>query len=468
MGGWKPVKLDAGIYENVSEIALKGQLAALENAYVNEAGAHTRFPGLSLFQTIPGGGRVFLTEWRGDLVAGTTGGMLSRLNQSGGITDVTGFPIAGGGRIVFDRTPDELVMAAGAEIVRLGSEKTDRLSAEAPPSTHVAYVDGYTLAIEPGSGRFWYSDPGLPRVWNDLSVFTADTQPDPLTAMLVTTQREIVLAGTNSVEIWSTYPSGAQPFIRRRSVADGLFAPYTLVSDKDGVWGVAGGESKPIEFMRFAGGGGKTESRPVQNLLDGIDDWTDAYAVIVNMLGQSWIVLQMPKATNLYGTEGVSLLYDRVTRRWASLYGWDDQRKLPARWPGWSYASVWKRHFVGGENGKIYELKPTTFANDGMTQRMMGRTEHLRYPAGGTIDRVRIELRRGETDPNSPEPTMSLRCNKDNRGFGRAVRKGLGLYGQREFYLDFGNMGHARSFQFEYEITDACPVEITRLLVHEA
>jgi hypothetical protein len=99
--------------------------------------------------------------------------------------------------------------------------------------------------------------------------------------------------------------------------------------------------------------------------------------------------------------QGVTLLHDVRTGRWASLYGWDSVLGMQTRWPGWSYIGLWGRHFVGGE-GLVMELKPGTTKNMGLPMPTLLRTGHL--DAGGNpfrIDDMQMRMKRGQADPNT-------------------------------------------------------------------
>jgi hypothetical protein len=225
---WTPLPIDSKLYLNADETTLGRANAKLENCYQNDVGGFSRFPGLSPWKQLPDRGRVFFSDWRGDLIAGTSKGRLYRIDEAGNAEDVTGLSIPGGGRIIFDKTDDELVMAAGGPLIRFAGEKTELLSEDAPQSTHVGTIDSYVLAPEKNSERFNHSNAGAARTWSALDTFAADSRPDPLTGMLITTFREVILAGPDSIEQWERSSSGDVPFFRRWSVGEGLKSPYAL------------------------------------------------------------------------------------------------------------------------------------------------------------------------------------------------------------------------------------------------
>ena len=114
---WIPVPIDSKHYKNFEETALTKSAAALENGFQNEAGRISRFPGLTVFKNLDDNGKIFLEEWRNDLVAVSSHGSTFRLDEDANTDNVTAVHVQGGGRVIIAETDDELVMAAGAFIL---------------------------------------------------------------------------------------------------------------------------------------------------------------------------------------------------------------------------------------------------------------------------------------------------------------------------------------------------------------
>jgi hypothetical protein len=451
---WLPIPLDAVLNENVDEDVLRGANAVLENGYVNEAKGISRFPGLRLFATLPSPDAIVLEDWRDDLIAITTGGQVFRVSEAGVAEDVTGAAVTGGGRAVTAKTDTELLIAAGGPIISYSGGDTTLLSADAPDSTHVGYISGYVVAIEPNSGRFYHSQPGEYGTWNPLDVFSAEGRPDDLNALLVTPFNELLLFGPQSVEQFEPSPYGTSPFFRRWAVAGGVHAPYTLCSVDNFTWGV----DNHREFVQLVGQTTRPVSGPVQKTIETITDWAGAWASEIAHNGQRFIVIQAPNAVNAYGTAGVTLLYDYRRKRWSHLYGWDQEFDIPACWPGRSVKNIWGRTLIGGD-GVIYELDAATHA----TQRLLWRSQHIERGDAMWINNVRLRVKRGLADSNAAASLVGLRFSRDARGFGRLVNRDLGRAGDRAQHLDFGNMGVGQLLQIEIVVTDDVQVDLAGL-----
>jgi hypothetical protein len=321
-------------------------------------------------------------------------------------------------------------------------------------------VDGYLVAIENFSGRFWYSDPGAYRTWNDLSVFTADAKPDDLNACIVTPYRELLLCGQDSIEQYERLANGKAPFYRRWTTGEGLGYPYTIVADVNGTWGV----NKRKQFVEFRAQVSREQSVNVAMTMQAVDDWTDAWASPALVHGQWFIIVQAPRASNHYGSKGVTFLLDNRTHKWSFLYGWDANAGQPTRWPGWSVADAWGRTFVGIENG-IAEMAGDAYDNLGSPARTMIRSAHVSEFGPSRIDNVRIRLRRGAGPQDGHMPQVGVRMIRDNTKATNWSWRDLGGPGDNNLTLRFGGMGTADTWQMEICCTNSVPFELTEAWV---
>lgn len=465
---WEAIPIETKLFNNVDEKVLPRGTLALENAYINDVGGHSRFPGLTPFAQLPDRGRVFVgAPWRGDLIVGTSTGRIYRVAQDASFKEVTGTNVEGGNRIIFAPAEDRIVMAAGGPIVQFAGDKTSLLSESAPLSSHVGYIDSYIVASEVGSGRFHYCDPGAPDVWQPLSTQAADSKPDDISALIVTPYRELLVTGKDSIEQWERLLQGDVPFFRRWAVGEGVKAPYTVVCADNAAWCV----NRDNEFVRFSGQQAAPESSDIANVLDAVDDWTDAWVGghpdrPLAISGQRFIVLQAPNATNAYGTKGLTLVLDYRQKRWLTLYGWDSKRAVPVRWPGWSHYPIGQEKnqkvLVGGESGMIYVLDPMRFDHAGQVQRVVGRTAHMSEQGEICIDAMRARFKRGVGD-NVTDPIVRFHCNRDNGKWSRWIERSLGKAGDGFFYVYLPAFGNGHSFMFEWECTDACDFQLVKL-----
>ena len=464
MAEWADFPWNERMFLSADEAILSKAVASVENGYQNAAGGHSRYPGLTSFATGLGGTATYVFQKLDNLIAVTDQGRTFRIGQDGSVVDCTGVPVSGGQRVIFDATDDgRVVMAAGGPIIQLQGEKTTILSPNAPNSTHVAFIEGYLIAIETGTGRFNYSDPGAYTTWNPLSVFTADAKADPVVAVVVTPYTELMVAGTEHIEQYELLANGNQPFTRRWSTGQGVRYPYTLLADWTGTYGI----NSRFEFVRFYGQISQDQGSDINQVLQNVDDWTGAWTGEISVSGQKHIMLQAPNASNIYGTKGITLMLDYQIRKWSFLYGWDATLQRPTGFPAQSITRAWGKVYVGVPGG-VALVDGTNYTVLGKPYPFLIRSAHVSKWGPSRIDEVRLRLKRGlgpiGVSP-SALPQISLRVNRDNEGFDQPEFEDLGQPGERTMTIRFGGQGIADTWQFEIAVTDNVPVEITNMQV---
>jgi hypothetical protein len=83
-----------------------------------------------------------------------------------------------------------------------------------PGCSAVDFVDGYVVAVESNSGRFICSALNDSSSYDGLDFATAEARPDPLVTLKVS-QRDVILLGTETSEIWWNAGETGFPFARQ-------------------------------------------------------------------------------------------------------------------------------------------------------------------------------------------------------------------------------------------------------------
>ena len=458
---WTPLPLDRPLFANLTEDAVSGFMTAVENGYQNELGQHTRFPGMEQFTLVDANAkRLYLHDFNNDLIAVSDKGQVYRIDFSGNVSNVTAVPVAGGRRVVFAKTDRDLLMAAGGSIVRLRDRLTEVLSDDAPRASHVGWLDNFTIAVEINSGRFYHSRPGEPDVWDVIDTFSADGSPDNINSMLVTPFRELMLGGAQSTEQFERSASGDVPFYRRWAIGEGIKLPYGMLHADNAMWAI----NSLTEWVRASGQVSSTVSEPIGRLLESIDSWTDAWIggypdKPLHILGQRFMILQAPEASNIYGTKGVTIFYYYRGKKFFQLYGWDSEKGVPRRWRGWSHWTLWDKVFVGGDDGYVYRLTSDTYRNGDELQRWLIRTSHQAIGTAALIKAFRLHIVRG-IGGTTTAPTIRVRCSRDGRAFGPWISRSLGNAGDRARMIEFGGFGIANTFRFEISSSEDCAIDL--------
>lgn len=456
---WIPLPLDKGLFANLDPEAVVAFSTAMENAFVNELGGISRFPGLEVFATLKDNGRVYLGDFEGDLIAATSKGQIYRISSTGNVTACTGAPVTGSGRVIMAPTDKEMLFAAGGPVVRLRQTTSEVLSTSAENAFYVGWIDGFALAPEAGSLFTFYSNAGDVEQWPAGNNLQANSNPDAITTMLINPFREIMLGGGKKFEQWERLTTGNVPFFRRWSIGDGPKVPYVTIFADNTMWTI----NSKSELVKFLGQRSENDGRVIGRLLENIDDWSDAWMggypdQPLHIVGQKFILFQAPNATNEYGTKGVTIVYDYANKKFCTLYGWDNQNSTPTRWPGWSHWPLWGNVFVGGE-GVIYKLTTDTFFNSGTLSRWLVRTAHIAQGNAIQIKNFRLRCKRGIGTPTS-KATIQVRCRRDARAFGPWIKRDLGFAGDNIQFKEFGPFGTAGTFMWEIACSDDAAVNL--------
>lgn len=454
MAEWQAMSWNLQPNQAVDESILLRNLPALENMVLAKDGQHVRFPGDVAFAELPGT-RTYLYEYQGNLIAVTNEGRFYRVDGAGNMADVTGVPLSGPGRPTFSETEDFMIAAQGAAILKLAGATTEVLSPLAPDTTHIAFIDGFIAAPIVNSMNWNHNEAGDYADWNPLDVFSAESSPDAITAMVKTPYNELLFAGPKSVEQWERGSGSATFAFRYATGAAGVRAPYTLVATERGNFAVNG----RLEFAKFTTQGALPASTDIAVQLQKVDDWREAWATEIRIKARTFILLQIPRATNPYGTSGLCFLFDLDTGTWTNLYGWDNALGLPMAYAAWSYAFCFDRHFIGVAGG-IRELKLDSFQTMGGILRCLARTPHMGDWGPSRVEDVKLRFKRGLSPSGTTPKKIGLRCSRDGGAMGRWVWRDFGLYGNRETVIHFGSFGIADTWQFEYQVTDNIDVEL--------
>ena len=341
-------------------------------------------------------------------------------------------------------------------------EQRARLVETAPECSHIGYCQGWLLALEAETNIIRYNDGAAIDEWPDENFFTAESKPDEMTALMVSDRNEILIAGPETIELFEVYASGQRPFYLRSSMGEGLFARDTLCETPGaGLWCV----NSQREFIQLSQVGGRLVSEPVDLLLQGIDDWTGAWAQPLNVIGQRFLLLSAPKATSPYGVEGMTFLYDYRAKRWSTLYAWNDADALQARWPVHSVATTSWGAFAGGEAGAVYQLvaeQPNTLKQrDLFRSAMYPATSIIRGADQIYVNNLRIRVTTPRLGAGQAAPRIEVRARLDGTDW--MEPQAIDVDPDSSQWFEFGSLGMGGALQLEYRTFDGARVEVQRI-----
>ncbi len=129
------------------------------------------------------------------------------------------------------------------------------------------------------------------------------------------------------------------------------------------------------------------------------------------------------------------------------------------------HAPTWNKWFCGSRrDGKIYEISPTVYTDDGDSIRTLRRTSHVDH---GTMTRkfchrLDIKLKRGiGILVGTPYLTVRWRDNGSSVWKNdHQIKVSLGKIGETGLIGHLNRLGNYRTRQYEFILTDAVPLTL--------
>lgn len=457
MGEWRDLPLIAPPHENVDDVQVDQWAATIVDAVpmIVEGKLHLmkRF-GLTPFATLgtdAGVDGLYWSDKQRTVLAVSASRVWKVTDSAGTKVELTGSSaLNASAPVSFASDGTRVVMANGNNMVHTDfSALTTMADTDAPSSvTHVAYLDGYVLANQVGTGRCQFSNINDLLNWTALDFFSAESGPDNVVA-IKEAYREIIALGRETVEFWAN--DGVTPFSRLPGSAQpfGTEAPHSLaLAGKTWMW--------LDHTRRMATMNGRevvNVSTPYDRVLQRYPAVDDAVGYVVSMDGYPLYVLNFPTARE-------TLVYNYASQQWSKWGYWDSQRGIYQRYRGLSYcyARSWNLHLVGDHaNGIIYRADRNVFTDNGNAIRSLLRTGHVTHGSTFTkrSDIVRLHCKRGAGNDSVSDPQIMMRRRVDNKASWSNERwKSLGKVGQHTPYIDWRRNGIAKSAQYEFVHTD--------------
>lgn len=333
------------------------------------------------------------------------------------------------------------------------SETTKFLAdADAPTVvTHVGYIDGYILAGEEETERWWYANATNVANWSALSFVSAEGAPDKLVALRVAS-KEVVCFGKKSIEFY--YDDGVSPFspIMGAFKEKGTIAPYTICNTspagEPGVWMFMDDERRIVsltqrDFTILSGA--------YDDIIRDIDKVSDAYSSYFTLGRHSFYVINFPSVE-------MSFALNLTTQTWAEWGDWN--APTYGLWKGRSYcyATDWEMHLIGDNStGKIYKIRGDYFKQGTDNIRTYVRTGN--FSNGNYEEKIEEELilrlKRGVGNQDVEEPVMTYRY-RDNgsKTWSNEKTISLGKIGDNTMFVHLMRQGVYRSRQREFVHSD--------------
>jgi len=310
-------------------------------------------------------------------------------------------------------------------------------------------VDNWLLFREPNSGRFFGADLGSATSFDALNFATAEGFPDDLVGLKVD-HRDVILFGSESVEIWGNVGIAGFPFERVTNgyLEIGCFNGRTVAKQDNSVFWLANDYTvrrldgnTPIRVSSHA------VEQSIVNATIG-----SARAFSYSQDGHLFYVLTFPEVT---------WVYDATTQQWheRQSYGRDN-------WDVICHAKAYGREIVGDQrSNKVGYLDPSTYDEWGNTLVMLWRYQPIYAEANLAFhDRLELVLETGVglTTGQGSDPEVLLRYSNDGGQTWTALpNRSIGPIGRYDARVVWSRLGSARQRVYEMSVSDPVRVNVT-------
>lgn len=322
-----------------------------------------------------------------------------------------------------------------------------------PVCKSIIHTDGYYLVPKDGTGQIWRSDFNDGSSWGGLAFSTAGSEPDNLVAIALD-NKDVYTIGENTTEIW--YNSGAATFnfdpIIPAFIQMGGVGPFAVTNGNNALYWVAKDKNGQGRIVQCTGRIPATISTPfTDEKMKSWGDLSDIQMWSYEQLGHVFVVITSPS-----GDE--TLVFDSTEQKWherSSRIGETD-----GRWRVSNHVLFNNLNLVGDKaNGKIYELSPTAYDEDGSPMISIRRTPVIRDVQGRiTINRVQVITQPGvglsTGDDADVNPYATLKWSRDGgRTYPLSESIPLGAIGEVENTAEVLQLGQGVNWVFELSIS---------------
>lgn len=413
-------------------------------------------PGLSFHaQAGSSGGRSNFVEFKGRTYV-AFGDALYALDGTGSSVKV-GTLSTTGGRVEMVIGRDYLMIVDGtAGYTYDGTTFATIADADFPNgATHCDYLDGFFIANEPGTGRFWVSVSEDPTSWSALDFATGEADPDA-TLALAANFKSLYLIGGRSTEVW--YNSGDQifPFAPYPGgvLEVGIQAPHSLVRTSQGLFFLATSREGDVFIVQMDGLQQRTISEPISWDLTQMTTTSDAIGSAYRWDGRTIYRITFPtedKSFEFFVEDGAWLERKSkgIGRHRASGIGY--------------FANNY--YFADHLNGRVYTLDENVYTEDGDYIERIRETQTIhqddRRIAHNALY-IDIESGVGLVSGQGEDPKIMLSWSDDGgKTYSNEVWAGMGKIGAYSYRASWRRLGMARHRTYRIRITD--PVNVTIL-----
>lgn len=311
-----------------------------------------------------------------------------------------------------------------------------------------AFIDGYFLVNNPGTGQFQICALYDGLTWDGLDFGVAEGLPDPVVAV-VSNNRNAWVFGTKSVEVYWNSGDADFPFSR----IDGSFIEHgcgAAFTAQKFAGSVAWLSDKGQVLMANGFQPQRISNHAVELAIREAGDVSGSIAWTHTLDGHNFYCLRLPGTATTW-------VYDLSTSQWHERAELVAGAYRPSRVGCAAYAyGIW----VGGDtaDGRIYHLDPDTYDHDGDHLAWERTAPRLNNDGRrGFVSRFTLDMETGVglVTGQGEDPQVMLQVSRDGGAtWGAEKWKSAGRMGAYRHRAKWDRLGSARDMVFRVRGTD--------------
>ena len=316
----------------------------------------------------------------------------------------------------------------------------------------VTWQDGYFI-VEDGA-TFQLSETGVS--WDALDVASAESAPDGIVRVLAD-HGELSIFGDTTTEFWSNTGGADFPYqpVRGATREIGLASRFSLCQFDDALAFLGKNKLGQVQVMRLNG------HIPVAISTPELDSIINRYATVSDATGYAHMHEGHPFYRLNFPSAGKSWEYDGLASTQMGTHVWcERQSGLNAERHRGEMAIDYmnKVRIADFENGKIYSVSATTYAENGnafpfelTSKRVIKDYDPF------TLNKLFLDFETGVglATGQGSDPQVMLRVSRDGgRTFDNEMSTSLGAIGKYRARVEWHQFGMSESFVFRVRITD--------------
>lgn len=411
--------------------------------------------GLKVFATAGTGvGRGMFTAANGRVFAVSKNGLYEVL--SGGTTTLLGTLTSSSGAVTIDENGLQLGICDGSKVY-LFTYATNTFStvtdADLPSAGTITFIDGYFVVNKNSSGSFYISSLYDGASWAALDFSTAESSPDEL-LRVINGVGQLWLFGTKTTEVWTNTGASRFPFerISGAKLEVGIAAPHSAVAvDNSVFWLGKDNIGTGIVYRADGFSPKRISTNAIELIIQQATSPSTIRGYTYQREGHVFYIL----------TDGglpTTLVYDISTGIWHERAYLNPVGQFEQHLGCCGCYGFGKQLVISRQNGKIYEMSPSYYDDDGeeiALERIYTHLSNENQRIKFNQLEIAMESGVGLQSGTGADPQISLWISRDGgRSWSGEYKTSFGKVGKYTTRAVFRRLGVAMDWTFKIRITD--------------